>query len=566
MTRVVAAAPLGAPVYRMQAELWCRDLDSAAHRAVERLLEEQVAAPQIAALLGLRRDQLAVIESQLDGTGGMRARTLRVWVDPAHETVLSHERGLDLIAAYRRSGIPLLDIPPPTAAELPTQRFTQAASTRGQQRERIVVDEVLALRPDMRVTGRRRNGDGRDHLLLLPEVALVVRAGAGGPQIEVHRGELLDEPLTAVARKQLLGEGRLRPELLTEEAATAAGALLHRALGTEPSEAFELSLEPAEVQERIFAEVARADEQLVVVCNGERRDWPRWMRDAVRGAEQRDVECVVRCTGRDGGDAAAPPGAGIVVVRDRTRVVAHSDPALLGAGWALGALAGQACIGVHEPAAVARVLERLDVPPPPPAAAGRRSPPEPLEDIAARALRAALEKLSVELPPGTPVVLEEDDERSFCEQAERNPINLRDEEAIEKLGRGMVWERVLAAACHGIAARNEQIVVQAMRLQALGDNIDLDVVVRNVEHGVWWILDAKCKRWPDDKDVRLMEKQLATAAREDWIPEGFEARGAIVYPAFSKEVPVATPDDRIVRWRLAALEQRLTEEPPPLDG
>jgi hypothetical protein len=563
MTDVLAAGPIGAPVYRMDAELLCRDLDGDVHRAVERLREAGAAGDEVAALLGLRTEQLAVVDAQLDGTGGRRVRTLRVWVDPAHGMVLSHDGGLDLIARHKRPQIPLLDIPPPLADELPRERFSRAASTRGAERERIVVDEVLALRADLHASGRARHGDGRDHLLMLPDTSLVVRAGADRPTVEVHHGGLPDEALTAIAQELVVDAGELRFERLTADAATAAGERLHAALGTGPDDVLEVSLDPAAVQERLYAEVALADAQLVLVCDAQKRNLPAWLNETLRDASRRGVECVVRCAPERGHTRPAPPGTGIVVVRDRARVLAHSDAAPLGAKWNLPDLASQACVSVHEPRAVARVLELLDVAPP--ALRAERNPLEPLVDIAVHGMREALKRLRDQLPPELPVVLTEEDEEAFCEQVERNPINLHDEVRVDAVARGMVWERMLAVACHALEDRHPQLVVEDFRRQVPGKALDLDVIMRDDRHRVWWILDAKCKPRPSDEDYGMMRRQLAAVHELRWVKDGYEARGATVYPNYAKDVAEVTPDERILRWRLNALERRLTE-PPPLGG
>jgi hypothetical protein len=563
MTDVLAAAPIGAPVYRMDAELLCRDLDGDVLRAVERLREAGAAGDEVAALLGLRTEQLAVVEAQLDGTGGRRVRTLRVWVDPAHGTVLSHDGGLDLVARHKRPQIPLLDIPPPLAEELPTERFSRAASTRGAERERIVVDEVLALRADLHASGRARHGDGRDHLLMLPDTSLVVRTGADGPAVEVHHGELRDEPLTAIARELLVDSGQLGFERLTEDAATAAGERLHAALGTTTDDVLEVPLDPASVRERLYADVALADTQLVLVCNAQKRNLPAWLSEALRDAERRGVECIVRCAPERGHTRPAPPGTGIVVVRDCARVLAHSDAAPLGARWHLRDLASQACVSVHGPRAVARVLELLDVAPPAPRA--EREPLGPLVDIAVRHMSKVLGRLRGQLPPELPVVLSEEDEKAFCEQVERNPINRHDEARMAGVARGMVWERMLAVACYALKDHHPQLVVEDFRRQVPGKALDLDVIMRDDRRRIWWILDAKCKPRPSDDDYGTMRRQLAAAHELRWVKDGYEARGATVYPNYAEDVAEVTPDERIVRWRLNALERRLME-PPPLGG
>lgn len=564
MSCVVAAAPIAAPVYRMHAELLCRDVGSSAHRAAEQLRAAGVERGEIAALLGLRLEQLDVLQAQLEGAAGARVQSFDVWVDPAHGLVLSHAEGLDLIAGHRAPPIPWLEIPPLDADALPAGRLTEAASTRGERRGRVVVDEVLSFRADVHAAGSVRWGDGQDHVLLQPDTWLVVEDGADAPVLEVRHDELIDERLTAIARATLLAPRGLQLERLGAESARIARERLHDALGTQADDVFdELALDPLEVREKLCTEIDQAHAHLVVVCNALKEHWPRWMHEAMRDARRRGVECVEHCRekGRDA-TRPTPRGVGIVVVRDGARAFAHSDATALGGHWRLHTLTSQACMAVHEPAAVARVLERLGVPAPRPVAANPR--PEPLPDVAARGLRLALERLRDEVPAGVDAVLEEDDENAFCEQAERNQMNLHDPKKLDQLGRGIVWERILAATCDALAAQDGRLTVEAVRFQPAAENVDFDVVVANHEHRIWWILDAKCKLRPARRDFDSMVRQLAIAERRGLVRAGYEARGATVYPSTTLDLAEATPDDRVGRWRLSWVKQRLTEEPPAL--
>lgn len=80
--------------------------------------------------------------------------------------------------------------------------------------------------------------------------------------------------------------------------------------------------------------------------------------------------------------------------------------------------------------------------------------------------------------------------------------------------------------------------------------------MRDLEHRVWWVLDAKNAK-PSRDNQRKMKLQLEAAAAQAWIPTGFTARGLIVHPT-SKRQSLLTDDDRMLRTTLAQLELLLT--------
>ena len=576
MNDIVAAAMIGAPVYRMRAEVACRDLGSAPHRAVELLREHDLDTPRTAALLGLRPEQVDALLAELDDSG-RRVDTLRVWIDPAHQAVLSTEAGLSLMPSTRYKGLPLLELYQPATTDIAPERFTQAASTYGRNhnRKRVVVEEVLDLIPDIREvasqpndkTSSKPNGSRHrreellllDHLLLLPDTYLVVRATANGPSVTVHWGETIDHILTEIARADLFAENGIDPHSLTLGAAEQAQHQLHATVGTTPDEAFPVSLDLTSVQDRILSTAGLAEEQLVIVADIPKRVWPSWLREAHDDAAARGVECLTRDSVMKIASPRKLPGCGILVARDSTRALVHSDALPLGGAWSYGKLASQACLDIHATHAVQRLLRSLDVTPP---TQRRRPPTPPIEDIAAQELREALDSLRSALPRDTPVAITDSDVKAFCEQAEREYTLPYDARKIQRFARGVAWERILHTACTTLVSRHPQLILDAFRLYSPGNSIDLDIVVRNIEHQYWWILDAK-NASPNGKHLRLMNRQLEVSQLEGWIPTGFHAVGAIVYPN-DLDPPPNTGEDEIVRTTVARLETLLISDPAQL--
>jgi hypothetical protein len=571
MNEIVAAAVIGAPVFRMRAEVACRDLGSAPHRAVERLQDRDLDTQQIAALLGLRLEQVDALLAELNDSS-QRVATLRVWVDPAHRAVLSTEEGLSLMPSARYKGVPLLELYQPSVSDISPERFTQAASTYGRNSRRIVVEEVLDLSPDIREAALQPNGRASsksngnrhrkeellllDHLLLLPDTYVVVRAGANGPAVAVHWGETIDYKLTKVARKLLLTENGLDPHSLTLTAAEHALQQLHATLGTDPDEAFPVSLDLTSVQDRILSTVGLAEEQLVIIAGIPKRIWPSWLREAHDDAAARGVECLTRDPATKGTSPRKLPGCGILIARDSTRALAHSDALPIGGAWSYRRLASQACLDIHATQAVKRLLLALNVAPP-----THRSRPSvpPIEDVAAKELRKALDSQRAALPPGIPVAITDSDVAAFCEHADHEYTLPHDARKIQRLARGVAWERILHTACTTLVSRHAQLILDAFRLYSPGNSIDLDVVIRNIEHQSWWILDAK-NATPNGKHIRLMDRQLKVARGESWIPPDFQAMGAIVYPDDLDPSP-NTGEDQVIRTTLLRLETLLISEP-----
>jgi hypothetical protein len=85
------------------------------------------------------------------------------------------------------------------------------------------------------------------------------------------------------------------------------------------------------------------------------------------------------------------------------------------------------------------------------------------------------------------------------------------------------------------------------------------VVVRNLEHRIWWILDAKHGA-PKAKNLATMKLQLKVAQDNGWIPAGLEVRRAFVHPA-AVDPPPMTTDPGVVRITLEHLETLLIDTP-----
>jgi hypothetical protein len=546
MSRVVAVVPIGVPAYRMQADLLYCDLDGAVHDAIEELQAKGVAQPQIAALLGLPIEQLGGLLGQLDGTGGRRRRSLRVWIDPAHGSVSASGGGLGFLPKRGSPQIPLLDVAPPTPGQLPPERFTDAA--RGDGNERIVVDAVLALEADVGKHGR----PAQDHLLLLQNTMLVVRADGEQPALSVAWNGVEDEALTAIARETLLGKGGLDSQRLTAEAAEATARRLREALGAEPTEAFELPLDPAGLRARLLAEIRRTDDQLAIVADRSQKQWPDWLRGAVVTAARRGVACTVRNVATDAGVR----GCGLLLVRDRMRAVAHSDSLLLGKGWRLTSLRSQACVDVHDPAAVARLCGRLGLKGP---RRRGRSARTHLEDVAAALLRATLERQRKELPPGTPVALTAGDERELCEKILEEDVALDNGKRLQQMANGVAWERTVCAACEALARRHPSFAIEDERREPPGGGIDLDVILRDDERKAWWVLDAK-HGLPKKDNERHRRLQIEAAERERWVPDGYALRVAIVFPSGVDLSGAELVDGERVRVTIDRLEALLLDQ------
>ncbi len=557
MTGVLAAAPIGAPVYRMQVELVCRDLDTAAHRAVERLQAVGGSTEHVAALLGLRLEQVAALRGQLDGTAGAHRRTLRVWVDPVHETVLSTVQGLELERpTFHGAANPLLEVHPPKVDELPRERFARAAGRTGSARARIAVDEVHELDLDLPGLDGPVRKPGRDQLLmLLSDTTLVAWADTHGPALEVLWGGVHDPALTQVARAMLLRDGGLDPQRLTLDAAREARERLCAALGATDEQAYPLLLDPATLEDRLLAAIGLAEEQVVFVADAPLKRWPRWLREALDDARRRGVQCVVRERANANGSAPLPRGCGLLAVRDRRWAVARSDALSFGRGWRLEELASQACLDVHEPAVIERLLDQLGIARPPARKHARRPAPR-LEDVGAELLRAELERQRRHVPPWVELALGDGDVAAFCESVGRYHRRPDDREGLARYAVGTAWERVLHAYCVALEEHHARLTVVGFRLSPPEGGIDIDVAVTDSERRIWWALDAKHGRTHPDHP-RKMRKQLNVALAQGWVSEGWEARGAIVHPDHLRAFDEATSDDDVVRWRIGQLEDGL---------
>jgi hypothetical protein len=550
MSAIVAAAPLDAPVFRMRVELVCRDLDTAAHRAVERLHDLGVAAPHIAALLGLRIEQVESLQAQLDGSAGAHRRTLRVWVDPVHQLVMSTEQGLDLVRPSQHGPRnPVLDVEPPRAAELPRERFARAAARSGLARARIAVDDVQELDIDLPTPDAPARRNDRDHVMLLSDTTLIVRDGAHGPVLEMRWEGVEDPALTKAAQAKLLHDHGLDPTRLTTTAAHAALERLRAALGATPDEASALQLDPDVLQDRLMEQFGHADEQLLVAIDAPRSDWPYWLKQEIGYAQSRGVECVERARNRTGLD----DGCRMLIVRDRRWAVAHSEALLLGRAWRLRSLASQACLDVHDPATVERLLQRLEVPPRTHRRARRPSPR--IEDVGAQLLREQLKALCRQLPEINPVV-GDGDVAAFCAAVKRYHRTADDHQRLSELAQGVAWERVLHTHCTQIEARHPHITVKHLRLPLPGASLDIDMVVTDHDHRIWWALDAKSGKSKTDHP-RQLKRQLDIARAQGHVQDGWETRGAFVHPNNTHDLKEQTSEDDIVCWRLNQVEDRL---------
>lgn len=543
MSDVVAAALIGAPVFRMLAAVECRDVGTAPHLAIERLLEEGFdrQSQEIPALLGLRRKQVDALLAEFDGSSGRRVRELRVWIDPAGPAVYSTDYGLDLVRRAQLDGAPLLQLREPLVEDLPRELFAGAARTHAQERRRVIVNRVLSLQADYRTRtaqpadeerrghrdrDERREQSWADHLLLLPDTCLVVRSVDGELSLEVRRGGVaIDLQLTRVAEEQARAAGWLRAQRLSPAAAVRAQERLRAALGVEPTEAYALTLDPLSVRRHIRHACEYAKEQLVILTASDASAWPQWLKNAHWEARRHGVQCVVGDASSAAGAPGCPAGCGILVVRDGVCAVAHSDALLVGAGWSWGALKSQASLEVHAPAAVRRLLGSLDIEWRAPTSSPAK---RPLEDMAAEALRPVLERLSGELPAGTLVAMQETDVKALCDLA-RTVDGQPSAERVEQIARGVAWERVVYTACVVLAASHPQLTELQMRRKPSGEGLDLDVMVHNREQRIWWILDAK-HSGVGDRQFNLVRHQLKIAEAEGWVPAGSQARGALVQP------------------------------------
>lgn len=414
------------------------------------------------------------------GEHGQRVSELRVWIDPAHNAVLTSEQGLDLVPSRGYPNTPILPVYPPAADDLPAARFARAASARNPQRSRLVVDEVRSLTADIRSSttlepGEYRSRDPADHVLLAPDTYLLVRRASTRPMLEVHDGELIDAELTTIARKTLWHESGLSAERLTLAAREQAHEALYAKLAATREEAYEVPLDPTIVRDRLLALLEHANEQLLIVTELPRRAWPAWLRQAHREARERGVECITRDNTKPKGTEPPRPrlsGCGILAVRDNARALAHCDARLLGGGWTLDTLTSQACLELHEPSAVRRLLDRLQVD----ASSRPRTKPtaRPLDDIAAEGMRKALAELRGELPLDVPVAIEDSDMTSFFEQVERTGCRPDNQAHLKRIADGIVWERLLYATCQALADKHPQLVLEDMRRQPPVGNIDLD--------------------------------------------------------------------------------------------
>lgn len=376
-----------------------------------------------------------------------------------------------------------------------------------------------------------------------------MRDGAHGPVLEMRWGDVEDPALTKVAQTKLLHERGLDPQRLTTAAAHAAGNRLRVALGATPDEASALQLDPDVLQDRLLAAFGHAGEQLLVAVDAPRSAWPYWLKQEIDYARRRGVECVERDRNRTG----LHDGCRMLVVRDRRWAVAHSEALLLGRTWRLRSLASQACLEVHDPAAVERLLQRLEVPPPTRRRA-HRAPPR-IEDIGAQLLREELKTLRRQLPAIDPV-LGDGDVAAFCEAVKRYHRNADDHQRLIEVAQGVAWERVLHTHCTQISAQHPQIKVEHLRLPLPGASLDIDVVVADHDHRIWWALDAKSGK-PHHDQIRRLKRQFDIARAQGRVQGGWETRGATVHPNQTHELEESTSEDDIVRWRLNQVEDRL---------
>lgn len=539
MTEVLASAPIGVPVIRMRAEILYRALNSNAHRAVEELLALDTNPERIAATLGLRTDRIDALIAELDGSGGQRVRTIRVWIDPAHGAVMPGDGDLHLTKRDSSRGIPTLPILRPAAEDLDPGAFASATSTAD---ERVAIDAVRSLQSDLAQHGASHNDE-----LLLPDTHLLVTYGSGDdPEVQIQWHGSQDPDLTTLANQKLLGPLALDATSLTQDAHQQTQQALYETHGLDQTQAFQLPLDAGSVRDRVLDLAAQATEQLVLAIGQPIAYLEPWIAQALAAAAERGVDTRLLLTDpeqlkrrpnsqvrvgcyHDDKNGNSNQG-GFTVIRDATRALAHSHAYILGAGWDYPDLTAQACLAVHDPNAVRILIQRLGItPPPPPHPPQPHDTSPPTEEIAQDALRRALEHQRAHLPTGITAAITEDDLQTFHEQAEREWIDTQNPGEVKQLAAGVAWERTVYTLIKHITETDPTHELYKLRWTPPKGNIDIDIVLRDREQKICWLIDAKHGR-PKDSDIGLMRYQIKLARDHNLAPAGWHTNGLIVHP------------------------------------
>jgi hypothetical protein len=546
MSTVVSAAPIGVPVLRMRAEVLYRSLDSNTHRAVADLMELRLDHDRIAAILGLRLDQTSALIAEVDGSGGQRSRMIRVWVDSAHRAVLPGNGELHLLRADSRPGVPTLPLRRPTRRDLPPDAFASATPAH----EAVVVDAVQGLHPDPQ-PGQRADSDE----LLLPDTHLLVTAGKNGPALHVQWHGVEDADLTSLANKKLLGPLALNNSLANADAVEQVRADLYARLGLTPTQAFPLPLDAGAVHDRVLDLIAQASKQIVLAIGDPIVRLEPWVSHALAGAAERQLDVYLLLPNTDETQGHLDPRihvramevpGGFIVVRDGERALAHSHALLLGAAWDFPDLAPQACLAVHDPEAARALCEQLGLDPPPRSESPARDTSRPVEEIVQDALRRALEQQSSHLPTGILAAVGEQDLRAFHEQAEREWRDLHHPGEVRSLAAGVAWERTVYTLLSHLASTAQELQLYQFRWKPPEGKIDLDIILRDNDREICWVIDAKHGP-PRDGDINLMRTQLRLAREHNIVPKGWRARGMILHPISPEDRTTDGYADRINR-------------------
>ena len=549
MTGVLASAPIGVPVIRMRAEILYRALNSNTHRAVEELLALDTDPEHIAATLGLRTDRIDALIAELDGRGGQRVRTIRVWIDPAHGAVMPGDGDLHLAKRSASRGIPTLPVLRPAAEDLDPGAFTRALSTTD---ERVAIDAVSSLQSDLAQRGASHNDE-----LLLPDRHILITNGHNGPAVQIQWHGTQDPDLTALADRKLLGPLALDATSLTPDAHQQTQQALYETHGLDQAQAFQLPLDAGSIRDRTLDLAARATEQLVLAIGQPIAHLEPWIATALAEAAERGVDTRLLLAdpdmlkrrpnsqvqvsrydddnnnNNDNNNANSNPG-GFTLIRDATRALTHSHAFILGAGWDYPDLTAQACLAVHDPNAVRMLIQRLGITPPPPTTPPQHTPQPhrvqpPAEEIAQDALRRALEHQRPHLPTGVTAAITEDDLKTFHEQAEREWIDLQNPGEVKQLAAGVAWERTVYTLIEHVTEADPTHELYKLRWTPPKGNIDIDIVLRDREQKICWLIDAKHGR-PKDGDIGLMRYQLKLAHDHNLTPKGWHTNGLIVHP------------------------------------
>lgn len=560
MSKVLAAAPVWCPVYRTRVDLVIRDLTSAAHLALEDLREAGRDADWFnnhwlqwsAALLGLRLTQIENLNRELQGSGGKRGRSERLWFDMGHGSVLAAERGLDLLPPAKVKHLPLMPIPAPSPGTINRDELLRALNLHdAQRRGRVQVDDVLAVNVDDDERSQH------SHILGLPDCQLVVCRDGHELTCELWSHGVPDDDLTAAVD---LCDG-LNPQHLHLVGADEARERLQTDLGLSCSDVQAVdALDPGTVRHRFGEIIAGAQRRLIVALPAGVKHAAAWLADALALADT-DVEVVVvhseprppRLAGQSRTATMQQACPALVVIADDDRAIAHSSREMGGARWRLGDLRAQSMIAIETANAVAAITHTLGVPQLPTKTEDRPAKTE--RHAAAQALRARLE----EMEGGSQIVLD----------ADVDEILLR----LERYGRtasasqlapivaGVAWERVVYDHIAALAAEHARFADVTLRRELPGERLDIDVVVHDLQLHIFWVIDAKCATPTTasiSRDVAQVAREIRLATDHSVFPPGLTARGLLVYPsAHASKLPRLTTRRNVECVALEGLSQRL---------